>query len=75
MNSTVKKTTVAPEQFVLYRRIGSPTYKVGIHFNEKARETLEDKILRLLKNDLNLRPKNATMEALQAGWLPERKVI
>ena len=35
----------------LIRRIGNTTYKVQIHFNETAGETMEDKILRLIRND------------------------
>ena len=35
----------------LYRRIGSTNYKVTIHFSTTSRETINDKILRLIKND------------------------
>ena len=71
MGRTVNNTRVS-EPFVLHRRIGSTTFKVGIHFNEEARETIEDKVLRMLKNDLQCSSKCVTMKPLQAGWLPER---
>ena len=34
------------------KRIGSVTYEVGIHFKTDAQETMEGKILRLIKNDM-----------------------
>lgn len=37
---------------VLVRRIGNTTYKVGIHFSQTSRETMNDKVLRLIKNDI-----------------------
>jgi hypothetical protein len=33
------------------RRIGSTTYRVGVHFNGNSRETMNDKILRLIQNE------------------------
>ena len=72
MINTANKTTSAPERNVLHRRIGSTLYRVGIEFNPNAKEALDDKILRLLKNDLRTAGENATMEPLQADWLPER---
>ena len=71
MNCTVKKIT-ASEPFVLQRRIGSTLYKVGIHFNPEAKETLNEKVQRLLKNDLQSAPESGTMKSLQADWLSER---
>jgi len=67
-----KQTQAATESFVLHRRIGSTTYRMGIYFNPNAKETLNDKICRLLKNDLQSAPEAATMEPLQAGCLSER---
>lgn len=39
------------EQFTI-RRIGSTTYKVRVVFNENGGETMEDKILRIVRNDM-----------------------
>ena len=34
------------------RRIGGTTYKVRVVFNESGGETMEDKILRIVRNDM-----------------------
>lgn len=39
------------EQFIICR-IGSTTYKVRVVFNENGGETMEDKILRIVRNDM-----------------------
>ena len=39
------------EQFII-RRIGGTTYKVKVVFNESGYETMEDKILRIVRNDM-----------------------
>jgi len=36
----------------LVKKIGKTTYKVKVHFNPTARETMSDKIKRMLKNDV-----------------------
>ena len=35
----------------MYRRIGSTTYKVRIHFSDTTEDTLHDKILHLIQNE------------------------
>ena len=52
-------TTTATEQTapVLVRKIGKTTYMVGIHFSQTSKETMDDKVLRLIKNDI----RNAAM--------------
>ena len=71
MKSTVLKNS-ASEPFVLQRRIGSTLYKVGIYFNPEAKETLNEKVRRLLKNDLQSATENAIIKLSQADWLSER---
>ena len=61
------KNANSPEPFVSYKRIVSTTFKVGIYFNEEAKEQLDDKVLRMLKNDLQYPSKSAIVESLQAG--------
>ena len=39
------------EQFII-RRIGGTTYKVRVVFNESGGETMEDKILLIVRNDM-----------------------
>ena len=73
--NTVKNSTTSPEPYVIKRQIGSTLYKVGIHFNPNAKETLNEKVRRLLQNDLKSAPENATMESLQASWLSERSSL
>ena len=34
------------------RRIGATTYKVSVHFDDHSEETMQDKILRMVKNDM-----------------------
>lgn len=34
------------------RRIGGTTYKVKVAFNENATETMEEKILRIVRNEI-----------------------
>ena len=34
------------------KRIGSITYEVGIHFKKGATETMDKKIMRLIKNEM-----------------------
>ena len=35
----------------MIRRIGGTTYKVRVAFNENGKETMEDKILRMIRNE------------------------
>jgi len=65
MNCAVTGETTEPGQYVLQRRIGSTLYRTRAHFSTTSRETLDDKILRLLKNDLNLVQGHGNMEVLQ----------
>ena len=75
MKTAEQQSVAAAESFVLRRRIGSTTYRLGIYFNPNAKETLPGKICRLLKNDLQSAPENATMASLQADGLSERGTL
>ena len=47
-------TTIQPAEAktaTIYRRIGSTTYKVRVHFSDTAQETINDKILRLIQRE------------------------
>ena len=50
-------TATEAEQPDLVKRIGKTTYKVKIHFNPDSRETMSDKIIRLLRNEVSQSPK------------------
>ncbi|MDL2232384.1 transposon-encoded TnpW family protein [Ruminococcaceae bacterium OttesenSCG-928-L11] len=36
---------------VMLKRIGSTTYRVAVHFSQTGSETMNDKILRLIRNE------------------------
>ena len=59
--------------FTLSRRIGSTNYRVNAHFSEKAAETLEDKIFRMIQNEvLENGPGYGTMPVSQTSRQSER---
>ena len=41
-------TAAAP---TITRRIGTTTYRVRVHFNPDSKETMNDKIIRMIKNE------------------------
>ena len=54
MNSEKTTTTAArAEQPDLVKRIGKTTYRVRVHFNQNSKETMSDKIIRMLKNEVS----------------------
>ena len=46
------------------RRVGSTVYEVNIYFNQDAKETKDDKIMRLIRNEAGAR---ATSDGRKAG--------
>ena len=57
----------------LTRRVGSTTYKVRVHFRKVGQETMEDKIIRLIRNDaLDSKAECGIMELPQMSRQPER---
>jgi hypothetical protein len=48
-NAPVKAQETAQPDFV--KRIGKTTYAVKVHFSETSKETLADKVLRLIRNE------------------------
>ena len=36
---------------IMLKRIGSTTYTVAVHFSETSKETMDDKIVRLIKRE------------------------
>ena len=60
------------EPIKMQKRIGSTVYKINVYCNPNAKETMDDKILRLIKNDLNLSAGNVKMGSPQTGRLSER---
>lgn len=55
------------------RRIGSTTYKVKVVFNDTGQETMEDKILRMIRNEsMENEEKCGIMEPPQMSRQSER---
>jgi len=54
------------------KRIGSTVYVTKLYFKNDAAETMDEKILRLIRNDLNFPSKNDTIGLPQTGRLSER---
>ena len=42
--------------YYINRRVGSTNYKVKVYFNSAENETIEEKILRMVKNDAIIWP-------------------
>ena len=62
-------------KLTLRKRIGSTVYITKLYVRNDAAETMDEKILRLIRNDLNYTAKNDIMVLPQTGRLPERSSI
>ncbi len=51
MTKTSKNQTTHPEPLVLRRRIGSTDFEIAVFFSDTNKETLNDKIRRLIKSE------------------------
>ena len=68
-------TNAQPQQNYYYinRRIGSTNYKVKVYFSDTERESMEEKILRMVKNDaMQSETECAIMNALEMSRQSER---
>lgn len=52
---TETRTVTAPTSKTITRKIGSTVYEVSLFFSDKSKESLNDKITRLIRNDPQLR--------------------
>ena len=52
--NTEKTTITTPktEQPCFVKRIGKTTYTVNVHFSTTSKETMSDKIIRMLRNEV-----------------------
>ena len=41
------------EQPSMVRKIGNTTFDVYVHYSKTSKETLTDKVIRLIRNDIN----------------------
>ena len=53
MEQTEKQTTDKEQGPHIKKKIGRTTYNVAIHFSKTSRETMTDKINRLILHDIN----------------------
>lgn len=49
----INTATTQAEQPALVKQIGKTTYKVTVHFSETSKETMSDKIVRMLKSEIS----------------------
>jgi hypothetical protein len=57
-----------------HRRIGSTVYEIEVYVKKSTGETIDEKIARLVKNDLNLAPRHGSLCLPQTNRLPESEV-
>jgi hypothetical protein len=50
-HSSMKTATTDKKTGKFTRRIGSTTYRVGVHYSSSSRETMDEKITRLIQNE------------------------
>ena len=72
--STIQK--ISENTAVMFRRVGSTTYKVTVHFNEAEQETMADKIVRLIGSEvLDKGRECGIMKSPQMSRQPERSTL
>jgi len=54
------------------KRIGPTVYDVKVFTKEESADTVEEKVLRLVRNDLNIARENVKIKIPQTERLPER---
>ena len=69
------KNSTNQAKLTLRKRIGSTVYVTKLYVRNDAAETMDDKILRLIRNDLHYTQKDDIMVLPQTGRLPERSSI
>lgn len=52
-NTTVNTSAMVENAPVLVKKIGRTTYRVKIHFSKTSRETMGEKIKRMLRNEVS----------------------
>ena len=51
VNPKNQKEITTQEPYRFTKRIGSTNYKIAVHLSKSSRETMDDKIIRLIKNE------------------------
>jgi len=51
-NQEIRATPEMPDQPMLSMQLGRTTFLIGLHFAEKSKESLDDKVKRLINRDV-----------------------
>ena len=63
----MKNKFTTTEPITMRKRIGSTIYEVRSYFNPQAKETVEEKLLRIIRNDLQFISNRAIMKLSQTA--------
>ena len=71
----MEKGEIHSNNAYLTRRIGSTTYKIKVHFSDSGADTMEDKILHLIREESLDKPENCGIIKMpQMSRQPERSL-
>ena len=51
-NQEIRATPEMPDQPMLSMQLGRTTFLIGLHFSEKGKESLDDKVRRMIQKDV-----------------------
>ena len=51
-NQEIRATPEVPEQPMLSMQLGRTTFLISLHFAEKGKESLDDKVKRMIRKDV-----------------------
>jgi hypothetical protein len=63
------------EPITIRKRVGSTTYEVNCYFNLAAKETVEEKLLRIIRNELTFGGNCGIMKTSQTVGLHTQKCV
>ena len=62
----IRNEAPAMQNNCMIRHIGRTQYTIGVFFSDAAKETMEDKILRMIRNEVSTKPQTCdTMNVSQ----------
>ena len=70
--ASVHNDAEAAKPFRIKKRIGTSVYEVNVFFDPDAKESMKDKILRLIRNDMNLTSNGAVNSSFYTSRMHER---
>jgi hypothetical protein len=74
-NLAVKDGFILANPLCTQKRIGSTVYEIEVYVKKDTAETIDEKIMRLLRNDLNVIPNNDKIIMPQTSWLQTHKCV